>query len=297
MKGRPSPTTKALLVRPEEDRATTKWGQGIAGISESFFPHPERWRLEGIDKPLDLITVKDLTRALTRQFSEPPTCFTSWPKRFEHIDLRGISERYSVGIVTPVDFGSHYKLVMHNSLLTNPHNPEAISPMCRLCGRCRESLTHFGECIKIKPIFEWLRHIDGGVRWNDQLLNLMGQHHSITRVLSPLPVEASPSSGIIPPGISLVHFCTWKFILIHLTLASLNGQPFMTDTILSQIRRRIRRKIDSAREGLRIEVVRAEARGIEPKAHKYHKWIKGIGTIVNNRALKLHPEVEIHLSD
>ena len=71
----------------------------------------------------------------------------------------------------------------------------------------------------------------------------------------------------------------------------------MTDTILSQIRRRVRRKIDSAREGLRIEVVRAEARGIEPKAHKYHKWIKGIGTIVNNRALKLHPEVEIHLSD
>ena len=38
VKGRPSPTTKALLVRPEEDRATTKWGQGIAGISESFSP-------------------------------------------------------------------------------------------------------------------------------------------------------------------------------------------------------------------------------------------------------------------
>ena len=69
----------------------------------------------------------------------------------------------------------------------------------------------------------------------------------------------------------------------------------MTDVMPAQIRRRVKRKIDSAREGLRIEVVRAASRGIEPKAHRFSKWIRGIGTIENNRTLKLFPEVEILL--
>ena len=69
----------------------------------------------------------------------------------------------------------------------------------------------------------------------------------------------------------------------------------MTDVILTQVRRRVKRKLDSAREGLRIEVVRADARGTEPKVSRFRKWIRGIGTIENNRTLKLYPEIALLL--
>ena len=130
------------------------------------------------------------------------------------------------------------------------------------------------------------------------MLNLFGQHHPslcAVRTESPYPIEVTPHGGIIPPGVSLIHFITWKFILIHITLKSIKNQPFMTDVILTQIRRRVNRKIDSAREGLRIEVVRADARGTEPKVHRFKKWIRGIGTIENSRTLKLYPEIALLL--
>ena len=103
---------------------------------------PNEWRLGDINKPLDKITVRDLTGALTRAVAKPPSCFKKWQRKFPGLDLRGVSERYSMGIATPVDFGSHSKLIVHSGFLTNPHNPDAASPRCRLCGQTRESIEH-----------------------------------------------------------------------------------------------------------------------------------------------------------
>ena len=75
VKGRPEPTTRTLLTTGFEIRRVIKWGEGVAGIAESFFPCPNEWRLGDINKPLDKITVKDLTGALTRAVAKPPSCF------------------------------------------------------------------------------------------------------------------------------------------------------------------------------------------------------------------------------
>ena len=108
----------------------------MLGIAESTFPHPAEWRLDGISKDLDKIEVRDLTVAITRQRTKPPSCIDKWTEKLGDIDFRGVSERYSVGIATPKDFGSHYKLILHRHLWTNPHNPSASSDRCRLCGLC-----------------------------------------------------------------------------------------------------------------------------------------------------------------
>ena len=56
VKGRPEPTKRTLLTTGFEIRRVIKWGEGVAGIAESFFPCPQEWRLGDTDKPLDKVT-------------------------------------------------------------------------------------------------------------------------------------------------------------------------------------------------------------------------------------------------
>ena len=82
---------------------------------------------------MDKLMVKILTGgALTTLRTKPPSCLTTWPEKT--VNLRGVSFRYSMGMAVPTDFGSHYRLIMHRAMMTNPHSPTATSCMCRLCG-------------------------------------------------------------------------------------------------------------------------------------------------------------------
>ena len=45
IKGRPTPTGVTHAIDPEGVRRVIWWNGGIAGEGESFFPHPEAWRL------------------------------------------------------------------------------------------------------------------------------------------------------------------------------------------------------------------------------------------------------------
>ena len=264
IKGQMIPTGEVIHYRESDTRKTVKWKNKVLGIAESTFPHPAEWRLDGIHKDLDRIEVKDLTTAITRQRTNPPTCIDKWTEKLGDIDIRGISERYSVGIASPKDFGSHFKLILHRHLWTNPHNPNAPSEKCRLCGLCRESVQHLGGCVTLKPIYEELRLIDGGDRWDDPTLNLLGQFKN---------------KKTIPPGVSLVHFIVWKFILIHMTHLSLHKTPFRVEEVLKQAKGRISRKIETAKYQLQCIKVRAEARQESPKHPQVTKWMRGIGEI------------------
>ena len=121
-----------------------------------------------------------------------------------------------------------------------------------------------------------MRKFDKGERWDMQVLNLLGQY---------------PNLKVVDPGVSLIHFIIWKFIIISLTQMALKNSPFVASTVLELAKRRIKRRIDGARVGLRIIIIRAQAREAEPKYHQYIKWTKGIGEIVDHK-IKLHEEVE-----
>ena len=110
-----------------------------------------------------------------------------------------------------------------------------------------------------------MRKFDQGSRWNDVVLNLFGQH----------------SNGrTVDPGVSLIHFVLWKYILISLVRVAKQKQAFDVREIISYAKKRLRRRISSAETGLRILSVRAESRGIqEPHFPQYNKWIRGIGKV------------------
>ena len=104
-----------------------------------------------------------------------------------------------------------------------------------------------------------------------------------TRVLAPSPKVSAPAAAAAAVAeaatalrFDMLYNATWKFMLIHMTMLSLKGQPFFPTHVLAQARRRIRRKLEGAKEGIRICVIRADAKEQEPKLHQYRKWLRGI---------------------
>ena len=276
VKGKPLLTEDIRLVSKDEVRTIVRWKGSVVGIAESTFPHPKEWRLGDIDKPLDEVTVKDLTRSLTRKICKPPSCIANWSKKLPEVSVVNASRRYSTGILSPKDFGSHYKLIMHRALFTNPHNPDAPSELCRLCGGVRETIQHFGQCVTLRPAFLSLRPIDGGHSWDDVALNLFGQ---------------LPGGKSIPPGVSLMHFIVWKFIIIDMTLLSLKKIPFDISIVLEKACARIQRKLSKTRLEIALEVFKAQARGRPPDLRRYVRWLEGIGKINLDFEIELTPEV------
>ena len=117
---------------------------------------------------------------------------------------------------------SHFKNILHRQFYTNDRNPTATLPSCRLCFRHRETVQHFGECGALKPVFSLLRAFDEGIAWNDLRLNLMG---------------ITSQGGVVPPGLSMLHFVAWKFIILALTLKGVENRPFDPHTTLESISR------------------------------------------------------------
>ena len=60
------------------------------GVAEHFFPHPNEWRLGDIDKPLDQITVKDLTQCITEKISSKAKCLEVWESILGEMDWRTV---------------------------------------------------------------------------------------------------------------------------------------------------------------------------------------------------------------
>jgi hypothetical protein len=64
---------------------------------------------------------------------------------------------YTTTFLTPRDFHTHFKHMIHRALVTRERGINIINPacgsMCRMCGHYRESSTHIGECDTIRKIF------------------------------------------------------------------------------------------------------------------------------------------------
>ena len=226
-----------------------------------------------IGKPLDTITVRDLTRAFVRLNAKEPTCKKAWEERLGKVPWREVSMRYTIGICTPRDFGSHYKNVLHRKMVTNSRNSAADTSLCRMCGEADESIKHIAECTCLEGVFTRLRDIDGGTDWNDSKLNLLGVYEN---------------GAVVSKGVSMVHFVVWKFIIIQLTDNSFNGTPIRGDVILDMAQRRIHTRIGKAIQEVRECLRRAEAKGEEkPRLDHVRSWLKGIGTIDAEGNVKL----------
>ena len=276
-RGHAKPTGKLVSVAKEELREPMWWGNGLCPqIEEAFFPNPKDWELGDINKPLHAIGVRDLTWSFTNRLSAPPTSKGKWEKLLGGLNWRTLLARYKPGLATPKDFGSHFKLILHRALLTNPHNPHADSHNCRLCGSTRESILHLGTCSWLKPVYEVMRKFDNGTQWDDARLNLFG---------------VNEMKGILPEGASTLHFILWKHILIQMTLCSIKNITPNVQHIIDYAILRLEKRVSALQFEITCALCKAESRSTPPNLKSARRRLKGIGDVLDSGTVVLHPEL------
>ena len=215
--------------------------------------------------------MKDLTRAFTARLIKPPSCKGYWEAKLGALPFHEIGCRYTVGVLTPKDFGSHYKCILHRCFKTRAIDPTAADPTCRVCGLERESIAHWGKCIGLRPIFEALRAIDGGDSWDQAPLNLLG---------------VTSQGGVIPPGISVIHMCVWKELIIELMNATFNPTAVLRRGVA-----RVNDRLDAYTRGKHNERLTLLAKGKEPTPISIHKKLDGITYIDPDGDVMMRPEI------
>ena len=209
--GRPQQTNnKHKILEGETLFSVAWWGSGIKEVAEFTFPHPERWRLGEAQEPLNKLSARTITGLLRSQQEEQPTCVASWDKILGQMNWDVIRSLYSSTGLTPRDWASHFKLVLHRAFFVRRINSDAPNPRYRCCGRELESLAHFAPCSVIGKVWRKFDLLHRNSHTKDKAYRLF----------------AVANGGLLPRGQADLHIITWKFILISLTRRDLYGEPF-----------------------------------------------------------------------
>ena len=112
-----------------------------------------------------------------------------------------IRSLYSSPGLTPRDWASHFKLVLHRAFFVRRINSDAPNPRCRCCGRELESLAHFASCSVLGNVWRKFDLLHRNSHTKDKAYRLF----------------AVANGGLLPRGQADLHIITWKFILISLT--------------------------------------------------------------------------------
>ena len=226
-RGRPYPANRSYTIPSTNIAEALWWGSGIVGAATRYFPHPKGWKVRGPDCFLDEVSVKKLTLAYTLPKQIPPSCIAAWEQRLGSIDWRQVGLKYTERLLTPKDFMTHFKLILHRALYTRHINPDCLSRLatnCRLCHAATERIGHLPDCSTLQPIFS-------------SFLRLAGCNPTDPTDRSRL-LLLGLASPPLPQALSDLHLIMWKFILIHFTLVDLEHKPFRPrDVWLGAVRR------------------------------------------------------------
>ena len=231
-RGLPRPTKVKYKANSRlETMPTVSWGGGILGPAEFNYPHPKGWTFNHSGIPLDELTVKSLTNIFKSLKQVQPSCMAAWEKLLGPIRWEAVEVKYHSKILSPRDWASHFKLILHRALFTRTINPKAPTNSCRCCHRERERIVHLARCSKIEEVW---RNFDRVARTpanpNDQLYRLFGVR------------EDNP----LPHALLDLHTVTWKYILLAIVQVDLENIPFNPTNIWRQALIRYARAVNAA---------------------------------------------------
>ena len=112
-----------------------------------------------------------------------------------------------------------------------------------------------------------MRTFDGGDRWDDARLNLLGVNNM---------------KGIPHEGTSTLHFMLWKHILIQMTMWSLKKIPPDTQQIIDRAVLRLDKRVSALEYEITCMYCQAEARSVPPDLSRAQRRIKGIGSVLDS---------------
>ena len=282
--GRPMPGAKRVEWIQGKAKPVTKWGNGIVGIAEAMYPHPDRWRLADIDAPLDRVGVREMTRAFARREALAPNCKRKWDSLLGPTNWETVAKRYKQGFLTPKDYGSHYKCIAHRGLCTRKRKPnEAGLTSCRICGKTDETVEHLGECEGLKEVYTSLRKLDEKGEWRQPKLNLLGVSEKDGGLHEPLE-----------RGISAVHTIVWREMIGEITRVDTDGRRFSAQATLRRAKRRCVERMHAFEQQVANYTLRKEAKGEDPTDgyEGYQKQVQGILTVGEEGEIVIEPKMK-----
>ena len=192
---------------------------------------------------------RSYTKMLVDMTRIEPSCLSAWEKRIGELP-KDIGERYGTGFLTPRDWASHFKNVLHRTLMVRSITTEEA---CRCCGYARENLQHFPDCEKAGKIFDDLRKLMRHAVIND------AQQRARFGLFAILPTGKTKLSW------TNLHLLIWKYIVAQLVQIELEGAKYSETEIWRQAWQRFESKTLALSEVVAMERRRRESRGEEQK--------------------------------
>ena len=274
-----------LTIAPEFIVDTVWWGNTIAGPAVTTFPHPSGWTLAGPDCTIDRASVRFLTTSLRLLHSVAPTCMKVWTKKLGPIDWYTVGRRYQERLLTPKDFMTHFKLVLHRALFTRNRNKRRIArcaTTCRLCHGASETIDHLPDCPKLAGIWTFFMALLSP--------ELVPTRDIDRRRLILLGLSDPP----LPDALSDLLLVIWKFVLIHFTAVDLASRPFTPTTVWDGAIRRFTSKANSLTFQVAQAIARAEAAEEDSDLRRFNKLLLPLaqfdhqGLLVWDHRFKFH---------
>ena len=227
-----------------------KWGKGVLGPAEFIYPHPKGWCFNHNSIPLDALTVKTLTTLFTSLTKVDPSFIDAWEKRLGKINWLVVATKYYSKVLTPRDWATHFKLILHRAFFTRVLNRDAPNPRCRCCHKVPETILHLGICTGIAKVWKYY----------DPLTHTPPRHRTPIYRLFGL-VDGSS----LPHGLMDLHTLVWKYILLALVAHDLDNEPFLPATIWKRALARYIRAVEATAYVARTAVETALHRGLTHK--------------------------------
>ena len=214
-----------------------------------------------------------------------PTCIAVWEGKFgSGINWRRIGQRYRQRLLTPKDFMTHYKLIIHRGLLTRHINQNASTSICRLCNRDIERIDHLACCPRLTPLWDPIILLctqcdaDPSPRPSKKITPT-NQLTDLQRKRIILLGETECVYNIMPQAVGDFFLILWKFVLIHFTAVDLDRKKFDEEAVFTGATRRYISKVNVLPTRVLNKMKVAESRGTEANIKPENDILYPLGRI------------------
>ena len=130
-----------------------------------------------------------------------PSCLEAWKARIGELP-NNIGERYNLRLLTPKDWHSHFKNVLHRAMRVKGN--DSVDKACRACGHVHENLQHLATCgvVAVFAAHARLTKTEGlDTQTKKERYNLFA---------------ITPSGLPLEEGWINLHLLLWKFVIFYL---------------------------------------------------------------------------------
>ena len=163
-----------------------------------------------------------------------------------------IGERYNVSLLTPKDWASHFKNILHRGMWTKGH--DETDQECRCCRVAFENIQHWATCQSVQPIFRALARMMGvTVQWDDK--------RRAERFVLFLEVEGVKRQ---PAGWVNFHLVLWKYLINQFVLVELEEETFAPHEVWRATLDRFEKRAHAKQVSIQADILLADSRGEDP---------------------------------